>query len=118
MCIRDRTIDRSKSGEYRRLVTQYETAVAATFGRSNSATLDETIERWVGYLEMIKTALLTIGDSPIANAAIRAVSEHSHLEYIVFSRKNARFRCSVEFENTVFCILCTRWSAGYFFGFQ
>jgi len=64
--------------------------VAATFGRSNSATLDETIERWVGNLEMIKTALLTIGDSPIANAAIRAVSEHSHLEYIVFSRKKRK----------------------------
>ena len=64
--------------------------MAATFGRSNSATLDETIERWVGNLEMIKTALLTIGDSPIANAAIRVLSEHSHLEYIVFSRKKRK----------------------------
>jgi hypothetical protein len=39
---------------------------------------------------MIKTALLTIGNSPIADAAISALAEHSHLEYIVFSRKKRK----------------------------
>lgn len=39
---------------------------------------------------MIKTALLTIGNSPIANAAIRALAEYSHLEYIVYSRKKRK----------------------------
>ena len=39
---------------------------------------------------MIKTALLTIGNSAVANAAIRALSEHSCLEFIVYSRKKRK----------------------------
>jgi folate-dependent phosphoribosylglycinamide formyltransferase PurN len=39
---------------------------------------------------MIKTALLTIGNSPIADAAIRALAEYSHLEYVVYSRKKRK----------------------------
>lgn len=39
---------------------------------------------------MIKTALLTIGNSPIADAMIRALAKHSRLECIVVSRKKRR----------------------------
>lgn len=39
---------------------------------------------------MIKTALLTIGASPVADAAIRALAEHSALQYVVFSRKKRK----------------------------
>ena len=39
---------------------------------------------------MIRTALLTIGNSPIADAALRALAEHSQLAYIVVSRKKRK----------------------------
>ena len=39
---------------------------------------------------MIKTALLTIGDSAIADATIRSLAKHSALKHVVYSRKKRR----------------------------
>ncbi len=39
---------------------------------------------------MLKTALLTVGGSPVADAAIRSLAEHSTLKYVVYSRKKRR----------------------------